>query len=131
MKPPSMKNLFLSLFTLVVFCSVSMGQGNSADTMRDDNTETTKDLKAQANNPLANMIAINVQNYYTPKFTDAPSDNYGNTHWWRFVYPFAKGRMLVRASIPLNTVGVYDTASQSVSSAGGLGDINAFVSIIL
>ncbi|HEY9114890.1 MAG TPA: hypothetical protein VIN10_09315, partial [Bacteroidales bacterium] len=46
---------------------------------------------AQANNPLANMTAFNIQNYYTSKLTSAPADAYMNTGWLRFAKPFAKG----------------------------------------
>lgn len=83
---------------------------------------------AQANNPLANMTALNFHNYYIPKLTNAPDDNYMNNTWVRFAKPFAKGRLLLRVSAPITTMGVLDVPSQSVNTISGLGDINAFVS---
>lgn len=82
---------------------------------------------AQANNPLANMTALNFHNYYIPKLTDAPGEAYLNTSWVRFAKPFSNGRLLFRLSIPLNTV-AFPNSSGSVVSQNGLGDINAFVS---
>lgn len=81
---------------------------------------------AQANNPLANMTALNIQNYYTPKLTDAPSDAYLNTTWIRYAKPFSSGKLLLRLSVPFSTVAT--PVSGSVNSENGLGDINAFVS---
>ena len=83
---------------------------------------------AQANNPLANMTALNFHNYYIPTLTDAPDEAYLNYGWIRFARPFAEGRLLLRVSVPLNTVGTPDPLSSEVSSLNGLGDINAFVS---
>jgi hypothetical protein len=83
---------------------------------------------AQANNPLANMTALNFHNYYIPKLTDAPDDMYLNNAWVRFAKPFAKGRLLLRVSVPLNTIGIPDNTTGIVTSTNGLGDINAFVS---
>lgn len=82
---------------------------------------------AQANNPLANMTALNFHNYYIPKLTNAPDDAYLNTSWIRFAKPFSQGRLLLRVSAPLNTVASPET-NNMVSSTSGLGDINAFVS---
>ena len=39
---------------------------------------------AQANNPLANMTALNFHDYYMPKLSNAPDDAYMNTAWVRF-----------------------------------------------
>ncbi|MEN8186675.1 MAG: hypothetical protein ABFR05_06050 [Bacteroidota bacterium] len=83
---------------------------------------------AQANNPLANMTALNFHNYYIPKLTDAPDDAYLNNAWIRYAKPFASGRLLFRLSIPINTLAIPDPNSSSVNSINGLGDINAFLS---
>jgi len=83
---------------------------------------------AQANNPLANMTAFNIQNYYIPKLTDAPSGAYLNNTWLRFARPFSDGKLLLRISVPLNTIGMPTNALSSVNSTNGLGDINAFLS---
>jgi len=81
---------------------------------------------AQANNPLANMTALNFQNYYMPKLSDAPEGSYMNTTWVRYAAPFAHGKFLVRVSVPISTIGTPNTSI--VSSVNGLGDINAFLS---
>ena len=83
---------------------------------------------AQANNPLANMTALNFHDYYTPKLTDAYSQAYLNTAWIRFARPFSAGKLLLRVSVPLNTVAGPDPNTGIVNSSNGLGDINAFVS---
>jgi len=83
---------------------------------------------AQANNPLANMTALNFHNYYVPKLTDAPQGAYLNNAWIRFARPFSDGKLLLRVSVPLNTVAMPTSAVGSVSSTNGLGDINAFMS---
>lgn len=82
---------------------------------------------AQANNPLANMTALNFHNYYIPKLTDAPDDAYLNTSWVRFAKPFSDGKLLLRVSAPLSTVAVPDGTGM-VNAENGLGDINAFMS---
>lgn len=83
---------------------------------------------AQANNPLANMTALNFHNYYMPKLSEAPEGSYMNTSWIRFATPFANGRLLLRASQPLNTIGVPQGATRTMSTTSGLGDLNAFLS---
>ena len=83
--------------------------------------------EAQANNPLANMTALNIQNYYMPNLNDAPSEAYMNTSWLRFAKPFASGKLLLRVSAPISTIGLPDSLD-IVRGTNGLGDINAFVS---
>lgn len=89
--------------------------------------EKNSESAAQANNPLANMTALNFHNYYTPKLTDAPDDAYLNTTWIRFAKPLASGKLLFRASIPLNTIAL-PSNNGIVEAENGLGDINAFLS---
>ena len=81
---------------------------------------------AQANNPLANMTALNFHNYYIPKLADAPDDAYLNTSWIRFAKPFSSGRLLLRVSVPLNTVASPD-GTGIVNAQNGLGDVNALL----
>lgn len=83
---------------------------------------------AQANNPLANMTALNFHDYYMPKLSNVEDGSYMNTAWIRFAKPFAKGKLLFRTSIPLSTVSLQDSRSGIVSNTSGLGDINAFLS---
>lgn len=83
---------------------------------------------AQANNPLANMTALNLHNYYTPKLTNAPKDSYVNNTWLRFAKPLVKGKFLLRVSAPVNTVSTLDPLTNKGVSKNGLGDVNAFLS---
>jgi hypothetical protein len=80
--------------------------------------QASVDAQKQANNPLANIKAINFQNYYVPKLYGVP-DQTADTFWFRTVFPIK--RWLFRASLPLNTV---PTGLQE--SKSGLGDFNVF-----
>jgi hypothetical protein len=58
------------------------------------------DAAAQANNPLANMTAFNLQNYYIGRLTETDDD--ANQFWLRYAQPFKLlgGDWLMRARIP-------------------------------
>lgn len=75
----------------------------------------------QANNPLASVTAVNLHNYYVPKIWDADGAT-ANTTWLRIAQPV--GRVLLRASLPINTV----PAPTSVSA---LGDASLFAVVLL
>lgn len=83
---------------------------------------------AQANNPLANMTSVGLQNYYIPKLTNTSADAYMNSAWIRFAKPLVNGKLLMRVSAPIITIAVPDINRESnradVSASGGLGDIN-------
>ncbi len=85
--------------------------------------EADENALKQANNPLANMIAFNVQNYYMSSLYGSP-DQTANTAWLRFAMP--TGRVLWRASLPIPTVprGELDPKS-------GIGDFNIFAAYLL
>ena len=55
----------------------------------------------KANNPIASVIAFNIQDYYTPKSYGTPSDFTRNTSWFRLAVPL--WRTLTRVSLPLQT----------------------------
>ena len=82
---------------------------------------------AQANNPLANMTAFNIQDYYIGKLTQ--SDNKANQLWGRYAKPFSVSdtKWLMRASLPMNT---YPT-SASGDYETGLGDFNIFAAYLI
>ncbi|MCM5662696.1 hypothetical protein [Galbibacter mesophilus] len=111
-----MRNLTATLLSLF-FLNVSLAQ--------EDTTEASNSA-AQANNPLANMTALNFHDYYTPKLSNAPDGSYTNTGWVRFAKPLAGGKFLLRVSTPLSTFGIPNTAG-GVNTTSGLGDINAFL----
>jgi len=74
----------------------------------------------QANNPLADMKAFNVQNYYAPDLIDASGTS--DTAWLRYAQPF--GKVLLRVSLPVQTV------PTSTETQSGLGDLNAFAAYL-
>lgn len=82
---------------------------------------------AQANNPLANMTAFNIQDYYIGEVTE--SDEWANQAWARFAKPFSVGESnwLMRASLPLNTYPVGPGGDHEM----GIGDLNAFAAYLI
>lgn len=109
-----MKKLYLSILFIASLCSVFAQEQQEASA-------------AQANNPLANMTALNFQNYYMPVLNEAPSEAYMNTTWIRYARPFSEGKLLLRISAPISTLALTNN-SGLVSATNGLGDINAFLS---
>lgn len=96
-------------------------KGGSAGGQGGDNEAALK----QANNPLANMKAVNFQNYYIPEVSG--TDGTANTFWVRYAQPISTsfGDWLFRASVPLSTVPTGTQMSES-----GLGDSNAFATYL-
>jgi len=76
---------------------------------------------ARVNNPLADVTAINFENYYDPTLYGAPGVN-ANTLDLRAV--IVSGRQIIRATVPIQTTPV--AAGQYKS---GLGDIAVFDAI--
>jgi hypothetical protein len=99
--------LMLSMFALLLPGGAisAMAQGPSAEEL------------ARANNPLANIRAFNLQNYYVPSLYGLDGET-ANTFWARFAMP--TGRVLWRASMPLRTV------PRPTTPLSGLGDIDLF-----
>lgn len=81
---------------------------------------------AQANNPLANMTAFNMQDYYIGELTE--SDDSGNQFWLRYAKPFSLGETdwLLRASLPVNTF-----PSAAGGDVTGVGDLNLFAAYLI
>ena len=104
---------FALTICIVVFAAVLPGLAQQP---------SERELK-QANNPLADFKAFNVQNYWVPELYGLP-DETANTMWARFVVPV--DRWIIRASAPLPTVPTGEADSKS-----GLGDINAFAAYLL
>jgi hypothetical protein len=87
-----------------------------------DSEEEAKAL-ANANNPLANMVAFNIQNYYYASLYG--TDETANTAWLRYAQPF--GKWLMRASLPIATV----PAGIGQDPVSGIGDFNVFFAYLL
>lgn len=79
---------------------------------------------AQANNPLANMKALNFHNYYIPEYTE-PLPESGNQFWVRYAQPMKIGKTtwLNRASLPI--------IGTSKPDEFGLGDFNIFSAYLI
>jgi len=84
------------------------------------------DDMAQANNPLANMVAVSLHDYYIGEFTGTDED--GNQFWLRYAQPFsiAQTNWLMRASLPLNS---YPFGTNG-STETGLGDLNVLAAYL-
>ena len=89
--------------------------------------QATSDEVAQANNPLANVKAFNVHDYYVGKLTE--TDTYANQFWLRYAQPFSIGESnwLMRASLPVMTNPVLPGTTHET----GLGDFNAFAAYLI
>jgi len=89
--------------------------------------EEHADAAAQANNPLANMIAFNLQDYYVGKLTE--SDKAANQFWLRYAQPFSLGETgwLMRASLPINS---FPTPPDG-NTTTGVGDLNVFAALLI
>lgn len=85
---------------------------------QDNSTEAAK-LAAKANNPLANMKAFNIQQYYQPSL--AGSDGNSNATMLRYAQPYAGGRMLLRATVP-----TFNTSNEQGEQYSGIGGLNVF-----
>jgi len=77
---------------------------------------------AQANNPLADLTAFNIQNYYIGELTETDED--ANQFWLRYAKPIVVGNSawLFRASLPFNS---FPTPPDG-SKEHGIGDLNLF-----
>lgn len=99
-------------FISATVCNVAMAQDSAA---------------AQANNPLANMTAFNIQDYYIGELTEV--DESANQLWARYAKPFSVSdtNWLLRASLPINTYPVGPGGDKKT----GIGDFNAFAAYLI
>ncbi len=84
-------------------------------------TDDSVSASAAANNPLADIQAFNLHNYYVPELSGL--DGTANTFWLRYAQPL--GKWLFRGSLPVSRVPAGASASTS-----GLGDFNAFAAFL-
>jgi hypothetical protein len=83
------------------------------------------DVSAQANNPLADMRAFNLHNYYIGEQTGSGEN--ANQFWLRYAQPFSLGGdWLMRASLPINTF----PSPPDGGKETGLGDLNVFAAYL-
>ncbi len=112
-----MKTIFyypILLIVSIIARPVLAGDAQDADTI------------AQANNPLAEIRAFNLHNYYIGDLTE--SDDSANQFWLRYAQPFTVGKTnwLMRASLPINQYPVPPTGARET----GVGDFNIFASYL-
>lgn len=74
---------------------------------------------AKANNPLASMKALSIQNYYAP--STSGQDASTNASMIRYAQPFANGKILMRATLP-----TFNGSSANGTQYSGLGGLNVF-----
>jgi hypothetical protein len=106
--------------TFFVVTGLALAAASYADTK-------VADAAAQANNPLANITAFNIQNYYIGELTD--SDKSANQGWLRYATPFSVSdtNWLLRASLPINS---FPTPPGGNTNTG-LGDLNTFAAYLI
>lgn len=85
---------------------------------QDVSTDSGGSDAAQANNPLADFRAFNLQNYYIPELS-GPIDATANNFVLRYAQPF--GKWLMRASLPFARVPTGVSSTES-----GVGDLDVF-----
>lgn len=108
---------FLILVTLL---------GAGAGPVQSSEAPSEADAIAQANNPLANMTAFNVQDYYIGDLSQ--TGDTANQFWLRFAQPFSLGKRqwLLRASLPINRFPVAPSGGHKT----GVGDFNVFAAYL-
>ena len=109
----------MNIFYKILFTLVFLGLVRAASAQ-----ELTEDEVKKANNPLADAKAINLQNYYVPTIYDN-ADIHSNTFLFRFILPLAKGKILTRFTMPINTVPT-TYGNGTAKYASGTGDLNFF-----
>ena len=94
-------------------------------TMRPAFGQDEASAAAQANNPLANMTAFNMQNYYIGRQTETGRN--ANQFWLRYAQPFSisSSNWLMRASLPVNSFPVEGHHTT------GMGDLNVFAAYLM
>lgn len=109
---------FYILFLLFSFCFIGANAQDEAPPKGDGPSE---EELAKSNNPLADVIAFNVQYYYRPSLSEVDGGS-AHTTWFRFAMP--TGRVLWRLSVPLESRALVNDNSNF--SQSGLGDIDIF-----
>lgn len=112
----------ITFLLVLIFC---VSQAFSQDKAPDTGGPTAEEL-AKSNNPLADLIAFNVQYYYRPSLNGVDGGT-ANTTWFRFAMP--TGRILWRLSVPLESRTLLNDNTNFSDS--GLGDLDIFAAYTL
>lgn len=84
-------------------------------------------VEAEANNPLANFVAFNIQNYNYASMTD--TDDTANATMLRFVMP--TGKILWRLTAPIMSSYPHGIGLEDEKSESGPGDLNLFAAYLI
>lgn len=116
-------------FKTIVMLSLAFLMGTTfvlaQDSKPSGDGPSEEELK-KANNPLADVVAFNVQYYFRPALNEV-QEAQANTMWLRFAAP--TGRILWRVSAPIETRLVTD--GENNFSESGLGDIDIFAAYLI
>lgn len=123
MKTLMQKTLTYTISTLML-CLVLNLNSFAQETQEQKSGPSAEEL-AKANNPLADLIAFNVQYYYRPQLNEV-TGGMANTTWFRFAVP--TGRVLWRLSAPLETRFINNETTNF--SKSGLGDLDLFAAYL-
>jgi hypothetical protein len=91
-------------------------------------SETVQDQVNTANNPLADLMAVSLHNYYFPKLNGIPEES-ANTFWLRLITPV--WRLIPRVSLPIQVVPAPDPIASGESKVTGIGDLNIFATFVV
>lgn len=118
-------NIRASTILSAVLVASTLGSGWLVE--RAEAEEFASNAAANANNPLANTTAFNMQNYYIGDLTD--SDESANQFWLRYAKPFSinDADWLMRASLPVNSF----PTGRNGGTQTGLGDLNLFAAYLI
>jgi hypothetical protein len=94
----------------------------------DQPSEGLQDQVNTANNPLADMMAVSLHNYYFPRLNGIPDES-ANTFWLRFVTPF--WRVIPRVSLPIQVAPAPDPIASGETKVTGIGDLNVFATFVV
>lgn len=115
---------FATLAALLGSCTAPPLPQDSAPTTANPSDAGDDAALKQANNPLANMKSVALQDYYIPELSG--TDETANQFWLRYAQPIdLGGPWLMRASLPVLR---YPTGG--ADSESGLGDANVFASYL-
>ena len=110
------------LIACIAITTIGLSSSAFAQEAAEEQAQSEPSDAAQANNPLADIKAFNLQNYYIPELS-GPIDSTSNNFVLRYAQPF--GKWLVRASLPFRRVPTGINTTES-----GVGDMDIFAAYL-
>ncbi|MBW2376930.1 MAG: hypothetical protein JRF55_13245 [Deltaproteobacteria bacterium] len=96
--------------------------------IEDQPSQSEQDQVNTANNPLADLMAVSLHNYYFPKLNGIPEES-ANTFWLRLVTPV--WRLIPRVSLPIKVTPAPDPIASGDNKITGIGDLNIFATFVV